>query len=187
MPFKTQFTPDFKLEMNGVWGKTYPKAGYPEREKKEVQLFDIREFVKKKKQEKMESMMSGEGGMSSPFGGGNPFGGGRSPFGGANPFGGPSNPFGPSKDSMPSLNSLLGNDQPTIGGNDTFNVDELVKKIDAKIAELEEEERKEQEAAKENDRNKVIEAELDNEEDTKLYEAGTFGDDFFNDFFNDEV
>ena len=54
MPFKTQFTPDYKLEMNGAWGKKYPKAGYVERVKQEVQLFDIREFVKAKKKEKME-------------------------------------------------------------------------------------------------------------------------------------
>ena len=189
MPFKTQFTPDFKLEMNGVWGRTYPKATYPIRDKKEVQLFDIREFVKKKKQEKMESMMGGSSNGTNPFGGTSPFGGispfgGANPFGGENPFGSNSNPFNPPKESMSTLNSLLGNPDPN--DNDSFNVDELVKKIDAKIAELEEEERREQEA-KSNEKNKIIEGELDNEEDNKLYDEGTFGDDFFNDFFSDEV
>ena len=203
MPFKTQFTPDYKLDMNGTWGKKYPNATYPVREKKEVQLFDIREFVKAKKKEQMDKMMAdGQGprGGGSPFGGGNPFGGGgssfggSSPFGGGNPFGGGgspfgggANPFGPSNKGMGGLNSLLGDSDKSSGG-DSFNVDELVKKIDAKIAELEEEERKEQEAMK-NNKNKVIDAEIQKDESNdnkKLYEAGTFGDDFFNDFFSDD-
>ena len=41
----------------------------------------------------------------------------------------------------------------------------------------EEEEKKKKEA---------IEGELDNKDDKKLYEEGTFGDDFFNDFFSDD-
>ena len=127
--------------------------------------------------------MGGSSNGTNPFGGTSPFGG-ISPFGGENPFGSNSNPFNPPKESMSTLNSLLGNPDPN--DNDSFNVDELVKKIDAKIAELEEEERKEQEA-KEKEKNKIIEGELDNEEDENLYEKGTFGDDFFNDFFNDEV
>jgi len=189
MPFKTKFAMDWQLVRDGIWGKEYPKAEYPSRDKKEVQLFDIREFVKKKKQEKMESMInetstSSPFGGSNPFGGVNPFGGSSNPFGGSSPFGSGTNPFGSPKESMPTLNSLLGN-EPT-SKTDSFNVDELVKKIDAKIAELEEEERKEQEAKKD-EKNKIIEGELDNKEDEKLYDKGTFGDDFFNDFFSDEV
>ena len=34
---------------------------------------------------------------------------------------------------------------------------------------------------------RIEDLELDNEEDDKLYDEGTFGDDFFNDFFSDEV
>ena len=187
MPFKTKFTPDFKLNLSGAWGKKYENATYPIREKREVQLFDIREFVKAKKKEKMDQMMSAGSldsganpfGGNSPFGGASPFGGtspfGGSPFGGANPFAG-GNPFG---DSNP-LGSSSSGSKP-----ETFNVDDLVKKIDAKIAELEEEERREKEAeeAKKKD---VIEGELDNVDDKNLYEEGTFGDDFFNDFFNDD-
>ena len=45
MPFKTKFTPDFKLNASGAWGKKYPNATYPIRDKREVQLFDIREYV----------------------------------------------------------------------------------------------------------------------------------------------
>ena len=130
MPFKTKLTPNFKMD----WGKTYPKATYPARQKKEVQLFDIKEYVKNMKKEKMDSMMSNA--TSNPFGGNSPF----------NPFGGTSNPFGGSNPFMapPTMNN------PTSTPDNGFNIDDLVKKIDAKIAELEEEEKKE------NENNKVI-------------------------------
>ena len=196
MPFKTKFTPEWKLNELGAWGKKYEKIDYPTREKKEVQLFDIREFVKEKKKEKMESMMS-DGMSTNPFGGGSPFGGspfgGMSPFGGTNPFSGGGSPFGGTNPFVPNetntLNSLLGNNPETEKNNEeSFNVDDLVKKIDAKIAELEEEERKEKEANLENNNiQKVVDAELDNEKEDTLYEKGTDSDDFFNDFFADDL
>ena len=42
MPFKTKLVPNYKMD----WGKKYPKATYPTREKHPVELFDIREYVK---------------------------------------------------------------------------------------------------------------------------------------------
>lgn len=136
-PYKTKFETDFQVD----WGRTYPKATPPSREKKELQLFDIREFVKKKKAEKMEAM-----GASNPMGGANPFGGmnpfagpfGGSPMGGANPFSAGS--------SMGGANPFGGGLPPFLGGDNNasdeggFNIDDLVKKIDAKIAEIEKEE-----------------------------------------------
>ena len=178
MPFKTKFTPDFKLLETGAWGKTYPSADYPVREKKEVQLFDIREFVKAQKQAKMNEMM-GEANSSAfgGFGGSNPFmssmGGGSMP----SPFMGGSNGL--------SLNSLLGNipsDDNKVQDDDSINVDDLVKRIDAKIAELEAEEAREKE---ENDR--VIDVDVtDSVSDSSMYEDGTDDDDFFDDFFSDD-
>jgi hypothetical protein len=91
---------------------------------------------------------------------------------GSNPFSG-------------GLNSLLGENNSSDKGESSFNVDDLVKKIDAKIAELEEEERREQEELK-NKEKTVIDEELDNKDNQNLYEKGTFSDDFFNDFFSDE-
>ena len=41
MPFKTKLVPNWKMD----WGRTYEKATYPTREKREVRLFDIREFI----------------------------------------------------------------------------------------------------------------------------------------------
>ena len=152
MPFKTKLVPNFKMD----WGKTYGKAVFPTRERKPVELFEIREFVKEKKKEKMNEMLSGPD-MASMLGG-SPLGG--SPFGGMGGL--PS--FGPSSSS-----------------NDSgFNVDDLVKRIDAKIAELEEEEKKEKEAqSKVQEENKA-------ESTENVYEDGTSDDAFFDDFFADD-
>ena len=116
MPFKTVMTPNFQLEKNNSWGKKYPKASYPNREKGVVKVFDLKKFVDRQRDEKISKMLDElEGNDGSqvkkeptmpPFG-----------FGGMAP-------------------------------NNNFDVDSLVKKIDAKIAELEEEERLEKEAAK---------------------------------------
>jgi len=142
-PFKTKMTPNWKMVNNNSWGKNYPLAEYPVREKKPVPVFNIKAFVDKKKEEKINKMLgefnsSGSTGGSSMFPP-NPFGATPSPFGGGNsPFSSSSNsvnPFGPSP-------TMFNNNQPNPDG---FNVDELVKRIDAKIAELEEEERREKE------------------------------------------
>ena len=161
-PFRTKFTPNFKMN----WGKTYPKADYPEREKQPVHTFDIREFVKKQKKEKVMQMLNessggGNAGGSLPggFAGGLP-----GPFGnmglpntqGAgipkpNPFASTVNPNVPN----PTVSSPKSQPTSSVSSTqaasatvtpkkpeatkveDEFNVDELVRKIDAKIAELE--------------------------------------------------
>lgn len=152
MPFKTKLVPNFKMD----WGKNYGKAVFPTRERKPVELFEIREFVKAKKKEKMNEMLSGPD-MSSMFGG-NPLGG--SPFGGM----GGLPPFGPTSSSSDS----------------GFNVDDLVKRIDAKIAELEEEEKREKEAQVK------VQEEVKAEPTDNVYEDGTSDDAFFDDFFADD-
>ena len=142
-PFKTKFTPDFKLD----WGKTYPKAGYPEREKQQVHTFDIKTFVKEKKKEKLLEMMNssnlnGEGGSTPPgFVPPNLFGIG----GGAN--GNPMTGGIPNPNVMPKINNPMPafinpsmENESSRPNKPSFDVDELVKKIGAKIAELEKEE-----------------------------------------------
>lgn len=144
-PFKTSFTPDFRLN----WGKEYPKATYPSREKMSVHTFDIKEFVKEEKKKKLLEMMnsadSGNNGGSTPgFVPPNLFGIGA----GSNNQSMP-NPFGSFNQSpISNSNSIENKEMPK---KPSFDVDELVKKIDAKIAELEKEEemnRKKQEAAR---------------------------------------
>ena len=136
MPFKTRFKTDFEVD----WGKKYPLATYPVRKQSEVKLFDIREYVKKQKQEKMKNSFGGQSMFDTSS---NLFGGGTNPsMYGINPF---QQQFGMSNTSQ---NSMI--DTPS----SDFDIDELVKKIDAKIAELEEEEKNNDD----ND-NKVIEME----------------------------
>ena len=117
MPFKTKLTPNFQMD----WGTNFPKAPYPTRDRVAVKTFDLKSFVEKKKEEKINAMLNGDSG-DSPMGGGAPF---VPPF-----FGG----MGKQNSSTSSM--------PNSGG---FNVDDLVKRIDAQIAALEEEERREKE------------------------------------------
>ena len=205
-PYKTKFQTDFQVD----WGRTYPKSTPEARPKRELQLFDIREFVKAKKQEKMASMGEFSPNMSNPFiSSSNPFMGG-SPFGSSNPFvASSSNPF---SGGMPAF---LGNQGQSEPEEDSFNIDDLVKKIDAKIAEIEKEEEQTKEpeqvqkpvdvvsepvtqsTEKENvsfndltQSNQSIPAPKENNtnEDKlqKMYEDNTNDDDFFDDFFSDD-
>lgn len=155
-PFKTKFTPDFKMH----WDKEYPKATYPTREKQEVHTFDIREFVKEKKKEKLMEMMNNPqgaagvpGGMGMPPMGGMP-GMGNMPgmnhlpnmpggMGGMPPLSGMGK--APGLPNMPQSNSGISSSSRL--AKPGFNVDDLVKKIDAKIAQIEAEEKKKKEQA----------------------------------------
>lgn len=114
-PFKTKF-PD--LSKYDFGDKNLPKPGLPQRERREVALFDIRKYVQEKRNKAFEILSNdAPRPMGGPMAG---FGGGPMP-----------NMMGPTDDGMPD-----------------FDVDDLVKRIDAKIAALEEEERREKEAQK---------------------------------------
>ena len=113
MPFKTKVVPDWKIQKEGGWGKSYPKATYPEREKQEIKLFDIKAYVDKKRESKLNEMMNSFNPMNATGG----FGGG-----------------------MPNIPRPETKPMPK---NDSFDIDSLVKRIDAKIAELEEQEKQE--------------------------------------------
>ncbi len=128
MPFKTTLTPNFKLEENNAWGKKYAKASYPQREKQEIKVFDLKGFVDKKRDERISKMLSD---LETNEGGNN-----KIPFPNFPPT--VNAPFPPISDSK--------------GVNKGFDVDALVKKIDAKIAELEEEERQEKEKIAKNNK-----------------------------------
>ena len=112
MPFKTKLTPNWQMMKNHEWEKDYPKADYPNRDKVPVSVFDIKSFVEKRKEEKINAMLGGSSKEVNPM------------------------PFAP---------PIFSNNNSSFS-NGGFNVDDLVKRIDAKIAELEEEERLEKEA-----------------------------------------
>ena len=168
MPFKTKLVPNFKMN----WGRVYETATYPQRDKKEVKLFDIREFVKAKKQEKMSELLNGSNSASGV------------PFGMPNPFAFP----------LMSDNSNKVSEHSMMDGKPAFNVDELVKRIDAKIAQLEEEEKREKEAQSVDkfDVNDFVnddsKDDIKNEETftDQMYDEAALDDQFFDDFFSDE-
>ncbi len=126
MPFKTKLTPNFKMD----WGHKFPIAEYPHRTEIPVKIFDLKSFVEKRREEKINKLIGGDGTVP-PVGGGLP----ATPFGN----GTPSSPFS-SKPYPPTPKAPFGasnNNAPTNGG---LNLDNLVKRIDAKIAEMEREE-----------------------------------------------
>ena len=154
MPFKTKMVPAWKMDKEGMWGKNYPKATYPKREKQPISLFDIKKVVEEKRRKKMEML------PNSPF---NPFENNSiMPKMGDNPF-------------MPNMDNNLF--QP--GGNSNF--DDLVKRIDAKIAELEEEEK--QEKLKQQN---VKEEQIESNENQTFKQEEITDDQFFDDFFADD-
>lgn len=135
MPFKTKVTPYWKMNKDGLWGKVYPKAELPQREKVPFEVFNLKEKVDAIRKEKMNSIFGG-GMPGKPSSAGN---GGGLPIGSI--FGGMDKPKpNSSRPSMPSMPGMGMN-----GKSDSLNVDDLLKRIDAKIAELEEEERQEKE------------------------------------------
>lgn len=141
MPFKTSLTPNYKMD----WGVTVPKAKFPQREKQKVHIFDLKSFVEKKREEKINSLLGGAGIPGGTGGGtGFPMSGGVPPMPGA-PFGDGTamNPF--SSTPMPPAGTMGNKPAPATPPGGGINVEDLVKRIDAKIAELEEEERIEKE------------------------------------------
>ena len=130
-PFKTKYTPNFKMD----WGHPKVEATYPEREKKEVQLFDVKEFTKKKKSDKIKNSLNDKGSSFPAPGGSNPFRGSMD-----NPFtSGPKDPFGGMGDSFgapapKNEGGLFGG----LGGG--IDLDAMMRDIDKKIAELDAEE-----------------------------------------------
>ena len=154
-PLKTKIPGYFEIDFG--WGKNncdVVKAVLPSHEPRSIKLFDIREFVKKKKDEKRNELFGG----NNPFGGGNPmeanpfggptsntFGGPASnPFGSNNPFGNNNNPFGSDNKVSSPFGNALDTKIDTAGfskpGDEELDIDSIIKKIDAKIQELEAEE-----------------------------------------------
>ncbi len=148
-PFKTQLAQAFNID----WGdKEFGKAEFTHREKKDINLFDVKEFVKIRRKSKMMNEMDNPKNLAGGFPSGQPDftnlmssglnNMGDKPKGFNTPIptfeefmaarnGGKTTPKKETKPNMPS-----------------FDVDDLVKRIDAKIAELEAQEKAEEEAKK---------------------------------------
>ena len=160
MPFKIRLKPNFEMMKENAWGKKYEKATYPHREKQPIHTFDLKSVVDKIVAEKRSA--SPFGGGSSPLGGG--FGGFGGGFGGGNPLGGMFGGGAPSfGGGMPKPTQAPSNPAAKKSPNEV-NIEELVKRIDAKIAAIEEEEKREREA---------VEKKKKEEHDRQLQEQDT--------------
>ena len=157
MPFKTKMKMNWQMVKENLWGKNYDLAPYPQREKVPVEMFDIKKVVEAKRQKKIDEMLNG----------------GDTKLPNIPPF-----PGMPSKEKPFDPSSLFG------GPNN--NIDDLVKRIDAKIAELEEEERKEKEEQEKKKKESEVKKEI-KVEDKKFDENEITDDQFFDDFFNDDI
>ena len=153
-PFKTKLPLNDKVN----WGHEITPAPYPKRELKPISIFDIQEYVKEKKKEQtMNSMSTPLGGMNQGF---NPFMG---PMGG--PMGPMGGPMGPSTISPSQIGQLesIGNQMNSMpknpfgpGGLSEIDIDQMMRDIDKKIAELDAEEaRKKEELARMEKESKV--------------------------------
>lgn len=124
-PFKGKLKKDYESDFG--FGKGTDHYGknviYPEREMTQIKTFDIKEFVRKQKQEMLKN--AGTSDASSD--------GGKFPF-----------PGMPGMNGMPPMPGMPGmNGMP----NSEFDIDKMIKEIDAKIAELEKEEEEEKKKA----------------------------------------
>ena len=203
-PFKTKFTPNYAIN----WGKKFPKAKYPTREKLPVNTFDIKEFVKNEKKRKLLEMMNAAEEdddtddvpiKNMPFSPG--MGRGMFP-----PFMGmrEETPFD-NRDIRDNRREEYNPLSKTDSSNEpSLNIDDLVKKIDQKIAELEEEERLEKEKNKQQEENSKVketsndfkveeihDANIEEEKHESKKEPISFDldddqddDEFFDDFFD---
>ena len=119
-PFKTKLTPEYEMEWEHKY-KEAPIFNIKPRPRREVKIFDVREYVKEKKKE------------TSPFQNGPSYDAG---------FG--MNPFMGGNSSFPGLfdNPKPNNSAPKI------DVDKILANLDAKIAEIEAEEKKMQQEEK---------------------------------------
>lgn len=121
---KKQRVDPFQTKLKGVdeynWNiPRYEKASYPDRTKDAINLFDLKNYVKEKKKSNMLDSPSMMNPMDNMFNRPNPF---MEKF--------------PEAKKDKAYGSNKGNEED-------FDVDELIKKIDAKIAELEKEEQME--------------------------------------------
>ena len=153
-PFKTSFVPDFKID----WGNcTSPKVDYPTREKRKVEIFDIREFVKEKKNQKINEMMKGMGLSSRDETDGGTNSGGRIPF-----------------PVMPPKNEL--------------SVNDLVRKIEEKLDEIEKEEQEEKKKKEQEEKRKrELETVSTNKEEKEEEKENVINNITINNYHNEEI
>ena len=138
-PFRTKLKPDF--EMN--WGIDREEEPYPERKIEKIEMFDVKKYVTEERRKQMMSNLENKdpskdftNPFANPFGMDSPF---SSPFGGMGlPMGDTFSPSMPSKPAMPFSDSPAFN--KPIGSLTDQEIDAMMKDIDKRLQELDEEE-----------------------------------------------
>lgn len=164
-PFKTSLL--FSSEINWKMPK-YPEGLFPERKKQEVEYFNLKDFVDENKKNTQNVFKAPPRMMQEDLFRGNPYLNERPP--------------------VPGVTSNLPKE-------DSYDIDDLIKKIDAKIAELEKEEELEKNKEikddsvelilKENPQEEVIKINTNIDEVVnKIKEEDSSDDQFFDDFFS---
>ncbi|MEG2321912.1 MAG: type IV secretory system conjugative DNA transfer family protein [Bacilli bacterium] len=176
-PFKTKVIYDWKID----WGYKREIAPYPNRQRNLVCLFNLKTFVDNKRENKISEMMNNFNSTPNVF----------------------NRSIKPQIDAKEfSQVQPVATEKPVFEKkDDSFNIDDLVKRIDAKIAELEEQEKIEEQAKLQNN---FVEPIVINEivSNSDVNEQSTFepsmaikdnkivsditDDQFFDDFFNDD-
>ena len=188
-PFRTKLEPDFKME----WGIERKEEEYPNREKRDLEIFDLKKFVMDERSKKMEQN--------------NDFALNNNPFKPMDMSSPAFSPFGPMPGSSPT-----GNNNPFGGGLGNMDIDSIMKDLDEKFKELDRQEEKNKaneldlpkiskEAKEDVKPNDVSLLEIKNDDktekevnpvikvdsDSKVIADNVVSDDeFFDDFFGDE-
>ena len=152
-PFRTKLKPSYEIN----WGFNFSKGELTERYKSEVELFDIKEFVKTKKRNKLfealDNIEKKEEVKETPLNGMLPSQDEEvepekkpKPITTFNPLNEPLTKKEPAKEIEYFEDAETDLEEPISSpGLPNFNIEDLVKRIDKKIAELEKEEAEENE------------------------------------------
>ncbi len=136
-PFKTKLEPDFKMD----WGITREEVAYPTRETQKIQLFDVKKYVTEEKRKQMMNNLENKDNMPNQFSPNfeNPLMGGINPF--APNFSNPN----PLNSPSPFNNPMFDKPMSSLSDDD---IDAMMKDIDRRLKELDEEEARQKEMEK---------------------------------------
>ncbi len=198
-PFRTKLEPDFKMD----WGIERKAEDYPTRERRSVEIFDLKKFVTEERNKKMSEQLKDQGAKNpfNPSGGFNPFGPMPSSFGAPITSGMNNNLNFP--DSSFPKNSMP--DSPFNSKMSDLDLDSVIKSLDEKFKELDRQEALEKEKLNKEikepveekaDKPKIIltpeEPKLEDipkikvDSDSKVIDNNIVSDDeFFDDFFDE--
>ncbi len=156
-PFKTKYTPNFKID----WGEDFPEATYPTRSTRTVEVFDLKKHVTEEKRKAMMNSGMNPNINDNPLRMFNTPRTNFNPMGNSNPF---DNPFNPPKEAPNPFGEVkTPSSNPFANGFSKDYLDAMMRDVDRKLKELDEEERLQKEKLKMQNR-ELMEASKQNEQ-----------------------